>query len=97
MSPQMRPPMRPPMRPVGSDEVSFLHCDTTYSDPRAPDQRGRAVAAVTAVSSGESACVRIRGVGARAEVRWARWVMGRTRPEHVASEKWQSYGEAPCG
>eukprot|EP00913_Durusdinium_trenchii_P021482 g20189.t2 len=52
---------------VRGEKVSFLHCDTTYSDPRAPDQRGRAVAAVTAVSSGESACVRIRGVGARAE------------------------------
>ncbi|CAK9034759.1 unnamed protein product [Durusdinium trenchii] len=46
---------------VRGEKVSFLHCDTTYSDPRAPDQRGRAVAAVTAVSSGESACVRIRG------------------------------------
>jgi len=45
---------------VVRSRVSFIHCDTTYSDVKASDQRGRAVAAVEA--SLETPEVLLRGI-----------------------------------
>ena len=46
---------------VVRSRVTFIHCDTTYSDVKASDQRGRAVAAVEA-SLGATPEVLLRGI-----------------------------------
>ena len=48
---------------VVRSRVSFIHCDTTYSDVKASDQRGRAVAAVEALL--ETPQVLLRGIPGR--------------------------------